>query len=87
MSLKLSDLVGKMEKVEILEMQQSEKDGKGVVVLKCVKGDKFLDIGLFNCAEKVLSEHGSKADGKLFLEFPSAKIRDGQGVIWIKEVY
>lgn len=87
MGLKFSDIVGEMEKVQILEMQQSEKNNVQVVVLKCkTKDNKPLDVGLFGCAEKILDEHGSKTDGKLWLEIPAAKIKD-EGIVWINNPY
>lgn len=87
MGLKKSDLIGKLEVVEILNFSQSEKDGKEIVVLNVQLGNKKFDVGLFGCAEEVLDKHGSEEDGKKLLEIPASKIGDGDGMVWINHPY
>lgn len=77
--------MGKMEKVEILDFSQSEKDGKQIIVLKCASGDKKFDVGLFGCSDEVLEKHGEEKDGKKWINIPASKI--GDGMVWINQAY
>lgn len=86
MGLKIKDLMGKLESVEILNFSQAERDGKEIVVLNVQSGDKKFDVGLFGCAEEVLEKHGSEKDGKKTLQIPASKIQD-EKMVWINHPY
>jgi hypothetical protein len=89
MGLKLSDLSGKMKKVEIIDVSQTEKDGNKICVLKVKDSNKTLDIGLFgdDVVEKILEQHGVNEKGKNFLEIPESKIKENVGMIWFNTSY
>jgi len=87
MTLKLTDLAGKMAQVEIVDYSQSEKDGNQIVVLKCSYNDKLYDLGLFGSStiENVLEQHGTTEDGKHLLMIPESKLHEG--MVWINNPY
>lgn len=88
MGLKLEQLTGKLETVEILEHSQTEKDGKQIVVLKVEKDGNKFDVGLFGAdvTEKILDKHGSEENGRYLLKIPASKIKE-EGMIWITHPY
>jgi len=89
MGLTRTDLVGKMESVEILEMSESTKDDKQIVILKCLTSqNKQLDVGLFGdkIADDVLEKHGISKNGKNHLNLPASRLKDG-GIVWVNAVY
>ncbi len=88
MGLKISDLYGKLEQVEIIDVSQTEKDGKQICVLKVKHNTNQFDIGLYgeDIVSKILDKHGLQEKGKNFLKIPSSKIKD-DGLVWINSIY
>jgi len=88
MSIKLKDIIQKREIVEILDMNEHEKENKIVIVLKCKSEDNIIfDLGFYgkNIAEEFLNLHGSIKNDKNLLEIPTSKIRK-DGISWLKSV-
>jgi len=88
MGLKIGDLAGRLEEVEIINFSQTEKDENKIVVLRVKQGNKVFDVGLYGSStiQKILEDHGFKVDDKNFLEIPASKMTEDK-IIWFNQPY